>query len=1166
MIRVPSRADVYWRAYSEYGRRFDCRRAQVLTMYQLCIMHTIMFMSRHVCSLFGSFSGTSMTDGGTRGVMEAQIESLVRASGALTSAEVRDVCRACEIGKAVLSTSLRGLASMDGGGPFLSVKMADGTPINVSKKVVTTLPGGNRKISRTGRETHEYLVKCQFGRRMHPNGSHITRCAIQDAVPLSEGKSVAAQFQVCTRDWVTARDLGFRGVCTDVYVFDRFALVTWEKLWKRWHKLKQSEYDSMAGEIPLSQFQDMTFLFFLGCAAHDAHNSLKWALWFRFDTKEVLTDAWVAVASLRNSMDLLSSHIGEWVSSRLSYAPTRSLEEMRAHSEVFAALGVEPDVLELITERYQLCFENGQLLVNAAQMSNPALVSEICAVYHALWHFVPFTESRWMTVGVSSRTIVTCEILGMKNLVTFIKGRPNVSKFYINGYARAVGDTLSLMVEASIVSRVSDAVLHVLCEDSRVLRQLDELWETASEELVWITQLSDGVWKALAAVSNVDWEFLRSECTHAATVSYHFFWRRVLLPASQRPFSLATGDIRENLRDLASEDESPPEGVTAQLWRLLRGGFPESQLVQAVEQWKDIPWTTTIVEQMHGSLAVLRRAHPEYGGATLASRAFVMQLRKFLPKPSGNEKKLALLLRDINKISRRAPERGRGRQQFLADLIELAKGRDWSGREAPPTTKEIFSRHAGLWAKRSLAERMAYEDRACLRAREKHDLFVQDLEALRARVAVVREDIEVEAALVPQVSMASAALSPASMELYEELLEGNDFKPEIVAVKRAASLSAPPMPSYALQKALYTQVIHMDPKLPEPWWTSLVTARRNSFRTCGLEFRWEEEVVYYKICYAVKSPQSVCLMQMVPRDEFEETPVPAASSYDEILSRHNELYFNVLFGDLVLSSDLADRPRCDMYVIEHLVHGPGAKVSSAFPPMLFSEFLDDHPPDVVAKTKSGSEGSSSASKKKGVDGLGELLPWVLQSKVFADSVFVPREAKAKRVPGSGDSSDSDAEPFAELSDKVIEAGMVDLEKTKNDLLSHEGAMHDHFGTRTIGTLGWTLQYKGTACDAIGAWARTNAAISFCARHGVPKSIRFERTAYSDADAGICSRAWAHRMQWFFTCEFQDPSLGSGPMPAALVEEYMEPTEFTKLGERSTGVLTGRVRSIRKLFA
>ena len=46
----------------------------------------------------------------------------------------------------------------------------------------------------------------------------------------------------------------------------------------------------------------------------------------------------------------------------------------------------------------------------------------------------------------------------------------------------------------------------------------------------------------------------------------------------------------------------------------------------AVELLANCSWATTFVEQLHGSLAVLKKLHKMYGETTLSLRAYLKQL------------------------------------------------------------------------------------------------------------------------------------------------------------------------------------------------------------------------------------------------------------------------------------------------------------------------------------------------------------------------------------------------------------------------------------------------------------------------------------------------------------------------------------------------------------
>ena len=594
----------------------------------------------------------------------AMVESLAQASKTLTKTETRNLDQLCEAGKETLAIGFKALIADAAGRPVLTTKSADATPISVVKRIASSLPSGSRVVRR-GREKHEYIVKNQLGRFVDSDGQCHTRALIQDPIPLEHGKSVAQTLQVCRKTgWVTLRQMGHVGIAVEHYVFDRFGIKTWEQLLHGWHAVLAIQYDDLSPEIPVNVFRDMEWVVVTGCGAHDAHNALKWSFFHAFENKDMLRDAYVCVASLRNSMDLIGKYLAEWVRSKMGFqdpAPPEWCQSMRG---LWLCLDVDPETTELLAFDLQLEFRDDCLFVSRDWACKPDVVGAIAGALLSVWKFTPFTESRWLTIGRSSRSMVAARLCGIESLVKFIARAPGASMYYLKGYARLQGETLQFMVEAALASRVSDAALDIMLGDPRVVRTYDRLWRELSEEMHWLATLEQPVWELLAGVAGVPWGTLRTRTVMAGHTTFHFFWRRVLWPASQLPWSLARGNIEENIDELVA-GPMPDEIVSAKIWRLLRAGVARAMVRQGVELLGDIPWTTTMCEQQHGSLAALARFHPEYETTTLTSRAFLMQLRRLLPKASKEEQQLARLNAAIQKLSAKRPESAGGRQLFF---------------------------------------------------------------------------------------------------------------------------------------------------------------------------------------------------------------------------------------------------------------------------------------------------------------------------------------------------------------------------------------------------------------------------------------------------------------------------------------------------------------------
>ena len=80
-------------------------------------------------------------------------------------------------------------------------------------------------------------------------------------------------------------------------------------------------------------------------------------------------------------------------------------------------------------------------------------------------------------------------------------------------------------------------------------------------------------------------------------------------------------------------------------------------------------------EQQHGSLAMLKRWHPEYTEATIIARGLMHQTCRILPQETTEEKIIAAINRKISKICKAVPDRVGGQHMLLKAFISVAKGR-----------------------------------------------------------------------------------------------------------------------------------------------------------------------------------------------------------------------------------------------------------------------------------------------------------------------------------------------------------------------------------------------------------------------------------------------------------------------------------------------------------
>ena len=108
----------------------------------------------------------------------------------------------------------------------MTSKSADGTPANAVQRSRVQLPSG-REVRSSGRSAAEYLVKQQYARSLHPDGTYQTAVCLDEATPLHHGTSAPSMFPVCAKKWKTLRQCGHTGIALEHYVFDRKGLTAW---------------------------------------------------------------------------------------------------------------------------------------------------------------------------------------------------------------------------------------------------------------------------------------------------------------------------------------------------------------------------------------------------------------------------------------------------------------------------------------------------------------------------------------------------------------------------------------------------------------------------------------------------------------------------------------------------------------------------------------------------------------------------------------------------------------------------------------------------------------------------------------------------------------------------------------------------------------------------
>ena len=124
-----------------------------------------------------------------------------------------------------------------------------------------------------------------------------------------------------------------------------------------------------------------------------------------------------------------------------------------------------------------------------------------------------------------------------------------------------------------------------------------------------LESVEDYTWARLATLlPDATGNFIRDKCLNANHVAQAFVHKKILQPARSYPWKLLHGNRRDNLRELAKAEGLRDE-VSVKIKQLVLAGYNEELLLDGLDRLADAKWTTTAVEQAHGSMAHVHRCH-----------------------------------------------------------------------------------------------------------------------------------------------------------------------------------------------------------------------------------------------------------------------------------------------------------------------------------------------------------------------------------------------------------------------------------------------------------------------------------------------------------------------------------------------------------------------------
>ena len=1014
--------------------------------------------------------------------------------------------------------------------PMLYCYSSDGTPLRTHVRV--PLQVGPLKMRREGKQTKEFLAQVAFLRVIDAAGAQLSQALFAPPLPLVHSKTAEAIFACGQQFQTSLRSYGHLGIAVQWYCFDRAGYSALSRLFKQQHR-----HDAAVAikHNPMRKLQrELEWVESAGCALHDGHNSLKWALECNGkEAKELLDSMWAIFVSMRNSYDLILEHIGSWVARNIVWKRPADCPPRHQLQQTWECLGVDPVFTSILADTLQLHwdFARSQLCVSADVQKDPKAMSEISGALLGLWKFKLFSDSRWITIGCNCRTMVAALLTGLPSLIHYVK-QCSSSVYHLKGWSHLGFVTKRFMVLAALLAFVPDSAVGMIFEDARVARSADAIKDSMLSELAWLEGLDGSLWDTMAALFTPEDNFpasaIQSEVLHGAHAAAGYFHWKTLRRVHDLPWSIARGDQDANLEALKCGPR-PTHPTASKIWGLLQAGYSRDKIKAGLELLLDAPWATAATEQGHSMGALVKRMHPECGLPSIITRSMLGGFRKLLPRLSAEQIQVNKLRAKLSKMSKRNTELVGARHILFGDLMKISSKWTRIGKRSQDKFRQrkVMKSHAKIWKIMPQKQKDEYEVRATIKRSQSASLLRADMEHATSARDLALQRLESSEDPRPPLALTSCQLTRSEMALLSEQWQWKAM--DIGAATRHEEMdkwTAAPKPTcdeeletlekYEVEDESWKHVI----TAPRPSWLSSVVYYRSHFKRSVWCIPSLSHSVAYKVMFLVQNPHQVYFAKMThiagggggvgltgAGSSADVAPCPSGGTTTWKLSAMSYV-------------DWSDFPRADMSAImvrTSCTHTGKGLVSSSVEPKPLSDVLaglgeipKDPPSEARPKKKAKVDAGRFTPEQLA------KFPWLAKEvkKASADDDEGVSASASKEGSVKGSTIDIVAKIGSDepLDEADVLAIYKELEAQRSEVAAEVVEVDGKTAFRLTADGGeWTMKNLGMASNCIRGCTCGKDVLKWCKKYNLQDSASFSFSRYLPEGAVVLGKSWVSWM-------------------------------------------------------
>ena len=1038
----------------------------------------------------------------------------------LSVAEVIEAERLVEAWKLFQKESVATMLVENAGMPVLWQHSVDTTPVAI--RSVLQKQSGTLKYQGSGKSTKDLLVQQVFLSTINAKGARIHKVLFREPLVLEHGKTTAA-LTACALQCpgMNVRPASESSICISHQVGDR-AIPKGTRMAISGQRVlsmqsRGSESEEASGKDSIRHWQTS-----VGCAAHDLHNSLRWAHQVVFDhPKDVLTNLYVAMSSFKTAQVVAASSLGAWLDVVICPKDPSLCPPVPDLEILYDTLLVDADLKSILLQT-QLHWDPkaAKLCISDVYMADAQDWSaDISTVILSACSFVRFTASRWLTLGSSCRQWLLASILGFQHLFQHLKTTGALTPWASSGGDKMGDAEKQFCAVVGLCSHVSESCLAIALEDCRLALHSTLLQESISEETEKLQQVPDTVWAVLGPLVALTSKQLRNKVLWGAAVSASYVQYRLLNVLQNYPWCLAVGDLETNLKELRDLDYVPDNDVAAKVQTMLQGQYPLPDLCQAVALLFQCSFTSTFTEKQHASSALVKKQHPELTSKVLVCRGYLHTCRMLIPAAlSPEERAIASLRRQLDRLRGKKPHNISGRHVYYASMTAKARSNNEKRRQSgqkPLNYQTIMKLHAQYWAELPEAKKDMFQRQALTLQGER----VAEQQQLQMHLAKEASERQRQEALRKVYACDSMTISHCRLDdkdiadfcgLWnsdESLSRGKVGK-----LRESSLLCPPPVSEEAMHALISASPLEEDmPRATSATYKAVARARSNFAQSVFGIPEGPDEFAWYRLVFATLQPIRLFFQALELSEQSHTSTSPLKSDWGEQLE--DDLVAHWTCGDLFgTQEDIFERvvELLDVPVFLETTFMGKSSVGSLDVPVPLAVLLretGEQQTDVTHGTDKQRQTRHASSSKA------DRSPaWLHADLEKTPALAGGSAAMASACLHEQMPSDALAEPDA---DAEYAALLEDLEADKHAQSLGQDDWKSDFMVHLLGGQ-WQMERSGRLKYGLRFDLKPNSPLFiFAEKFSLPKSASFDDRAYGESLGHLLGSIWMERHKQLF---------------------------------------------------